>query len=164
MNSKKFFLKHSIVLDKNGDLYRFKAKAMPKLVIFSISLFCISAFFLICAFAGNQYTNTHNRNLFFFVGIFSFILGFVFLLKIQINTINYTLTIIKPNLLLYDFKNSFKCILDISKIKYEGTTDFISCYKKRLNIPYFSKDVDDELVKFLSDVGVTDLSQKEEPS
>ena len=151
-----FKAKCVISKDKDRKPYQFRAKkfyflayiASILLIIWSIiSVFVTSSLSLVYAL----------------FGVFLFLILLLLASKME----NYSLTV-RLDSLIYDSakNNSFTFYLPLTKVEYKGHYTTLSEGGKEVQIPYISKEIDDALVQFLNEIGVTDQSQKkeEEPS
>jgi len=158
-----FKSKYFIFSDKNGKPYYFRTKHFSFLYSISSCLLIlwVISFWVTLALIVMDFMS---RVVFIIVLLCLFVIwiydSFIFAV-----VLNYSVTV-RLSYLIYEQtkKNSMIFYLPLTKVKYKGYKTILQEGKKRIEIPYLSKEIYDGLVKFLSEVGVTDLSQTKEPS
>lgn len=148
--------------DKDGKPYKFGAKRCPLLISIAAILWILWFLSAIVTFILTLFEKIPISTSGIIL-LFALIL-FVFTLLVLIIARRYTLTVKSPKLVYENPDRLTVFNLPSTKVKYEGLTIILSEGEKEVQILYLSEEINNALVKFLSDVGVSDNSQKEEPS
>ena len=166
-----FKAKCVICKDKDGNSYKFRAsknsflEILTCIVMITFFVNLIVSSYLIFDIA---FISCYQKDLQLIIVTISLLLTFLAIILLCETRYNYSLTVRLSSLIFDCTDNKNKPIIfDLynTSVRYNGYSTIISDNNTSQFIPYLSKDIDDDLVKFLTEIGVTDLSQKKkEPS
>lgn len=157
-----FKAEYFIFKDEDGKPYHFRARRF--FFLFYIAAFLWLLFFvgLICTLV-LYFCVWVSISIFFDILFFALVL-FVFSVLVLIIARSYSLTVEESKLIYENIDKLVVLDLSLTKMKCEGLTIILREGEKEEQIFYLSKEINDALVKFLGEVGISDNSQKEELS